>query len=45
MNYLLNRRLTMEQKKKPPRGGWFWQAVSLIGTLCSIARLIVSLLK
>ena len=35
----------MAEKKKPPDGGWFWKAVSLIGTLASLARLIVSLLK
>lgn len=45
MNYLLKRRLSVKQKKKPPGGGWFWQAVSLVGAIASIASLIISLVK
>lgn len=36
----------MAEKEKPPNdGGWFWQAVSLVGAISSIASLIVSLIK
>ena len=33
------------KQKKPSDDGWFWKAVALIGTLASLAGLIVCLLK
>lgn len=36
----------MDKKEKPPgTGDLFWKAVALVGTLASLAGLIVTLLK